>query len=456
LSPYIPNTREDQKKMLEEIGIESLNDLFESIPQSLRLKTKVNLPSSLSEMELISKMRELSKKNVSLDEYISFRGAGSYDHFIPAVVDHLSSRSEFYTSYTPYQAEASQGTLQAIYEYQSLICNLFKMDVSNASLYDGATALAEAVILAHNVNHRQKVLITKTLHPEYRRVLTTYIEKTLGLSIMEIDYKDGITDLSELKEKIDEDTSCVVIQNPNFFGCLEEVKEIEKIVHKFGSLYIVSVDPISLGLLTPPGDYNADIAVGEGQALGNHLNFGGPYLGIFTCKKEFLRKMPGRIVGETTDKKGKRGFVLTLQTREQHIRREKATSNICTNHNLNALRAAIYLSTLGEEGLKKVANLCLQKSHYAAGRICQIPGFELSFTSPFLKEFSVKCPVSSHKINKLLWENKIIGGFDLGKFYPELEDCLLFCVTEKRTKEEIDKLILTLQNLKVSRLYRKV
>jgi len=447
LIPYIPNTKDDQKKMLEEIGVESINDLFESIPPHLRLKTEVNLPSSLSEMELIGRLRGLSKKNVSLDEYISFLGAGSYDHFIPTVVDHLSNRAEFYTSYTPYQAEASQGTLQAIYEYQSLICNLFKMDVSNASMYDGATALAEAVILAYNVNHRQKVLVSKTIHPEYRQVLTTYVEKTLGLSIIEINYRNGITDLTELEEKIDEDTSCVVVQNPNFFGCLEEVKEIEKIVHKFGSLYIVSVDPISLGLLIPPGDYNVDVAVGEGQALGNHLNFGGPYLGIFTCKKEFLRKVPGRVVGETTDKKGKRGFVLTLQTREQHIRRERATSNICTNHNLNALRAAIYLSTLGEEGLKEVANLCLQKSHYAAERICQISGFELSFTSPFLKEFSVKCPVSSHKINKLLWENKIIGGFDLGKFYPELRDCLLFCVTEKRTKGEIDKLTSLLEKM---------
>jgi glycine dehydrogenase subunit 1 len=433
--------------MLEEIGVESIDDLFESIPPHLRLKTEVNLPSSLSEMELVSRMRELSKKNVSLDEYVSFLGAGSYDHFIPAVVDHLSSRSEFYTSYTPYQAEASQGTLQAIYEYQSLTCNLFKMEASNATLYDGATALAEAVILAYNVNHRRKVLIAKTIHPEYRQVLTTYIERTLGLSIVAIGYKDGIMDLAELKEKIDEDTSCVVVQNPNFFGCLEEVKKIEEIAHKFGSLYIVSVDPISLGLLIPPGDYNADIAVGEGQSLGNHLNFGGPYLGIFTCKKEFLRKMPGRIVGETTDKKGKRGFVLTLQTREQHIRREKASSNICTNHNLNALRAAIYLSTMGEEGLKEVANLCLQKSHYAAKKISQIPGFELSFNSPFFKEFSVKCPISSDKINKLLWNNKIIGGFGVGKFYPGLRDSLLFCITEKRTKGEIDKLTWLLQDL---------
>jgi len=441
LIPYIPNTKEDQEKMLKEIGVESIDDLFKDIPQNLQLKAELNLPSSLSEMELINWTKKLSQKNANLDEYVSFLGAGSYDHFIPAVVNHLSARSEFYTSYTPYQAEASQGNLQASYEYQSLISRLFRMDVCNASLYEGATALVEAVIMAHNINHRQKVLLTKTIHPEYRQVLATYIKKTLGLSIAEIDYENGITDLNKLRKEVDKNTSSVVIQNPNFFGCLEKVKQIEEITHKSGSLYIVSVDPISLGLLTPPGDYNADIAVGEGQVLGNQLNFGGPYLGIFTCKKEFVRKMPGRIVGETVDKEGKRGFVLTLQTREQHIRREKATSNICTNEALNALRATIYLATLGEKGIKEVANLCLQKSHYAWEKISQIPGFKPILGSPFFKEFSIKCPLSPHKINKLLWKNKIIGGFDLGKFYPELEDSLLICVTEKRTKEDIDRFI---------------
>lgn len=445
--PYIPNTEEDQKEMLKEIGAGSIEDLFDSIPQNLLLKNDLSLPSSMSEMELVNELKGLSRKNTNLDEYVSFLGAGSYDHFIPSLVDHLSGRSEFYTSYTPYQAEASQGILQATYEYQSLICELFQMDVCNASLYEGATALAEAVILAHRVNHRQKVLVAKTLHPEYRQVLTTYIKKTLGLSIIEIDYEDGVTDLTKLEETIDKDTSCVVIQNPNFFGCLEKVNGIEKITHRAGSLYIVSVDPISLGMLIPPAEYHADIAVGEGQALGGKLNFGGPYLGIFTSKTEFLRKMPGRIVGETIDKKGRRGFVLTLQTREQHIRRERATSNICTNQALNALRATIYLSTLGEEGLAQVANLCLQKSHYAAKRIYQIPGFEPTFASPFFKEFAVRCPLSPHKINKLLWDNKILGGFDLGRFYPELENSLLFSVTEKRTREEIDKLTLLLEDM---------
>ncbi|MEE8180182.1 MAG: aminomethyl-transferring glycine dehydrogenase subunit GcvPA, partial [bacterium] len=294
----------------------------------------------------------------------------------------------------------------------------------------------------------KKVLVAKTLHPEYRQVLTTYINKTLGLSIVEIDYENGVTDLAKLEKKINKETACVVIQNPNFFGCLEKVNEIEEITHQTDSLYIVSLDPISLGLLIPPGDYNADIAVAEGQALGGKLNFGGPYLGIFTSKKDFLRKMPGRIVGETTDKGGRRGFVLTLQTREQHIRRERATSNICTNQALNALRAGIYLSTLGEEGLAKVANLCLQKSHYAAKRIYQIPGFEPTFRSPFFKEFAVRCPVSPGKINKLLWDNKILGGFDLGRFYPELKNSLLFSVTEKRTREEIDKLTLLLEDIR--------
>lgn len=445
--PYIPNTEEDQKEMLKEIGAESIEALFCAIPQNLRLKTDLNLPSSLSEMELVNELKGLSKKNAHLDEYVSFLGAGSYDHFIPALLDHLSGRSEFYTSYTPYQSEASQGMLQATYEYQSLICELFQMDVCNASVYEGATALTEAVILAHKVNHRKKVLVAKSLHPEYGQVLSTYIEKTLGLSVIEIDYQNGVTDLAQLKEKISKDTSCVIVQNPNFFGCLEEVKKIEEITHQAGSLYIVSVDPISLGLLVPPGEYNADIAVGEGQVLGSKINFGGPYLGIFTCKREFLRKIPGRIVGETTDKEGKRGFVLTLQTREQHIRRERATSNICTNQALNALRAAIYLSTLGEKGLPKVANLCLQKSHYAARRIYQIPGFEPTFTSCFFKEFAVKCPIPPNKINKLLWDNKILGGFELRRLYPQLQNSLLFCVTEKRTKGDIDRLIRLLEGM---------
>ncbi|GAH42893.1 unnamed protein product, partial [marine sediment metagenome] len=299
----------------------------------------------------------------------------------------------------------------------------------------------------HKVNHRKKVLLAKSVHAEYRQVLTTYIEKTLGLSVIEIDYQNGVTDLTKLEEKISKDTSCVIVQNPNFFGCLEEVKKIEEITHQAGSLYIVSVDPISLGLLVPPGEYNADIAVGEGQVLGSKLNFGGPYLGIFTCKREFLRKIPGRIVGEATDKEGRRGFVLALQTREQHIRRERATSNICTNQALNALRAAVYLSTLGEKGLAKVANLCLRKSHYAARRICQIPGFELAFSTPFFKEFAVRCPVPPNKINKLLWDNKVLGGFELRRLYPQLENSLLFCVTEKRTRGDVDRLIRLLEGM---------
>ncbi len=444
---YIPNTEEDRKEMLKEIGVESIEDLFPTIPQNLRLKTDLNLPSSLSEMELVNELRSLSEKNAHLDEYVSFLGAGSYDHFIPALVDHLSGRSEFYTSYTPYQAEVSQGLLQAIYEYQSLICQLFKMDVCNASLYDGATALAEAVILAHKVNPGSTVLLSKSLHPEYRQVLATYAKKTPGLSIIEIECQNGVTDLAQLKEKISNHTSCVIVQNPNFFGCLEEVNEIEEITHQSGSIYIVSVDPISLGLLVAPGEYKADIAVGEGQVLGNELDFGGSCLGIFTARKEFLRKMPGRIVGESADKEGRRGFVLTLQTREQHIRRGRATSNICTNQALNALRATVYLTTLGEKGLAQVAELCLRKSHYTARRIYQIPGFEFTFSAPFFKEFVVRCPISTDRINKLLWDNKILGGFDLGRFYPELENCLLFSVTEKRTRGDIDKLIRLLEGM---------
>jgi len=445
--PYIPHTREDRREMLKEIGVKSVEELLEPIPQKIRLTHSLNIPPQISEMELSHLMKKLSQENTGTDEYTCFLGAGAYDHFIPSVVDHLASRSEFYTSYTPYQAEASQGILQVFYEYQSLICNLFQMDLSNASLYDGATSLAEATVMAHAITQRKKVLVARTVHPEFREVMLTYT-KAMGMHLIEIDYKDGTVDLQELEDKIDDGTSCVVIQNPNFLGYMEDVRELERITHRFGSLYVVCVDPVSLGLITPPGEYNADIAVAEGQALGNSVYFGGGCLGIFTTKREFLRKMPGRLIGETSDKEGRRGFVLTLQTREQHIRRERATSNICTNQALNALRAAIHLSCLSEEGLREVAGLCLENSHYLMERVKKIPGFSSPFNSSFFKEFVVKCPRPPKEINKILLENRIIGGLDLGRFYPELRHHLLFCTTEKRTKKEIDELIVILENVK--------
>ena len=438
--PYIPHTSEDRQKMLAEIGVDSIEKLI-TVPEEIRLTSYLNLPSGISEMELAKEVKKLSGGNACLEEYTCFLGGGIYDHFIPAVVNHLASRSEFYTPYTPYQAEASQGTLQAIYEYQTLICNLFQMDVSNASIYDGATSLAEAALMAYRIRKREKFLIARTLNPEYYKVLSTYI-KPLGIELVQIPYTlEGTCDLNWLKDKIDEKTAGVIIQNPNFFGYMEDVKEIEKIVHKFNSLYIVSCDPISLGILSPPGEYNADIAVAEGQSLGGFPYLGGESLGIFTTRREFLRQMPGRIVGETEDKKGKKGFILILQTREQHIRREKATSNICTNQSLNALRACIYLSCMGEEGLKKIAKLCLKNSHYLEEKIETLPGYSSPFSGPFFKEFVIKTAISCEKINQSLIEEKILGGLDLGRFYPELKNHLLFCVTEKRTEEEMDRLV---------------
>ncbi len=440
--PYIPHTSEDRQQMLAQIGIESMEKLLGAvIPKKIGLPSTLNLPSGISEMELTREVKNLSLQNASLEEYISFLGGGIYDHFVPAVVEHLASRSEFYTAYTPYQAEASQGTLQAIYEYQTLICNLFQMEVSNASMYDGATSLAEAALMAHRIRGGEKFLVAKSLHPEYYQVILTYT-KHLGIKIVQIPYtSEGISDLSWLEDEMDDKVTAIIVQNPNFFGYLEKAKELEEIVHRFGSLYIICCDPISLGILSSPGECRADIAVAEGQALGSPPALGGETLGIFTTRKEFLRQLPGRIVGQARDRKGKTGFTLVLQTREQHIRREKATSNICTNQALNAMKACIYLSCLGEEGLKEVAGLCLGNSHYLKEIIEHLPGYSSPLSAPFFKEFVVKTPVPCERINQKLLEANILGGLDLGRFYPELENHLLFCTTERRTGEDMDKLI---------------
>ena len=437
--PYLPHTQVDRQKMLAEIGVESIEELI-TVPENARLAGPLRLSSGISEMELVREVKELSRRNASLEELTSFLGAGVYDHFVPALIEHLTSRSEFYTPYTPYQAEASQGTLQALFEYQTLICNLFQMEVSNASLYDGATALAEATLMAYRLRKRDKLLVAQTVHPEHRQVLSTY-SKPLGIQIVQIPYtSEGTCDLNRLEEEMDENVIGVVVQNPNFFGYLEEIKKIDTIVHTFGALYIVSCDPISLGLVCPPGTYNADIAVAEGQVLGNPPQLGGETLGIFTTRKEFLRQIPGRIVGEAQDKKGRRAFTLILQTREQHVRRERATSNICTNQTLNALRACVYLSCMGEEGLKKVAMLCLKNAHYLKEHLEQLSGYTSCFSAPFFKEFVIRAPLSPKTINRKLLEANILGGLDLGTFYPELHHHLLFCSTEKRTREEMDQL----------------
>lgn len=455
--PYLPNTDEDRAEMLRTIGAKSIDDLFADIPIELREKAMLNLSPALSELELLRHLFFLAAQNIPLGELqdervprppslVPFLGAGIYDHYIPPAVQHIVSRNEFYTAYTPYQAEASQGTLQATFEYQSLICDLTGMEVSNASLYDGASALAEAVLMAHNINGRKKVLLPKTLHPHWAQVVKTYAAG-MKLQFVEVPYllETGVSDVEFVREQCDDQTCCVVVQHPNFFGCLEPVSELESAAHQVGALFVVAFDPISLGVLKPPGEYNADIAVAEGQCLGLPPSFGGPLLGIFTCKKEFIRKMPGRLVGETLDAKGQRGFVMTLQVREQHIRRERATSNICTNQALCAIAAAAYLALMGKNGIRQVAELCSQKAHYLAEQLQSIGVLPL-FKAPFFKEFAVKLPVDPQRLNKFLLSKGFLGGLPLRRYYPELVNGWLLAVTEKRTKKEIDTFVAAIQS----------
>lgn len=437
---YIPTTDEQQQEMLAEIGAGSIDELFADIPESVRLKKKLNLPKAMSELELTAHMRELAGKNKNLDEFTCFLGAGAYDHYIPSVVANLLSRQEFYTAYTPYQPEISQGTLQAIFEYQTMICNLTGMDVSNASLYDGASALAEAASMACEATRRNEVIAIRSIHPESREVVSTYA-RFKGMTLTECGIKNGVTDLQNLRELLNSNTAAVLVQSPNFFGAIENIKEIAEIAHQNKSLLVVSCDPVSLAILKAPGDIGADIVVGEGQVLGNPPGFGGPYLGFMAAKKEFARRMPGRIVGETVDRSGKRGYVLTLQTREQHIRREKATSNICSNQALNALAATIYLSAMGKKGLKKAAELSVRKAHYAYKKLIETGLFSPAFDSPFFKEFLLIYRGDVDKLNEYLLGRKIIGGFSTEKFYPEFRGGYLVAVTEKRTKEDIDRFV---------------
>ncbi len=446
--PYIPNGPQDEKQMLDSIGIQSADQLFEDIPAEVRLGRKLNLGGGMSELELARHIIAMAGKNKNTDELVCFLGAGAYDHYIPSVIKHITSRSEFYTAYTPYQPEISQGTLQVIFEYQTMIANLTGMDASNASMYDGATACAEAAIMACESTKRKSVIVSKTVHPETRKVLKTYMGFQ-GIEVVEIDFADGVTDLEKLKAAASAATAGIIVQNPNFLGILEDVAEIEKIVHENKSMFIVSVsDPISLGIIKNPGEYGADIVVGDGQAFGNPMNYGGPYLGFMAATAKMMRKLPGRIVGQTTDIDGKRAFVLTLQAREQHIRREKATSNICSNQALNAMTAAIYLTTLGKKGLREVAQQCTAKAHYAYNEILKTGGFKPVFDKPFFKEFAVKGTLPAGKVNSALLGQGILGGFDLSTAYPGLENALLFCVTEKRTKAEIDSLASILGDIK--------
>ncbi|KJR96240.1 MAG: glycine dehydrogenase [Peptococcaceae bacterium BRH_c4a] len=436
---YVLNTGDDRREMLQIIGAGDIEDLFSDVPPEVRLKKPLNLPGPMSEPDLRRHMREISAENLNLDDYASFLGAGAYDHYVPQIVDQLLLRSEFYTAYTPYQPEISQGTLQAIFEYQSLICALTGMEVANASLYDGASALAEAALMACQHTGKKRVVYSGCIHPEYRLTVQTYL-RYRGIELVEAPEAGGITDSQLLEGMVDSRTAAVIIQQPNFFGCLEDAPAAGELAHRSGALFIVMADPVSLGILKAPGDCGADIVVGEGQGLGNQISFGGPYLGFMACSQKLVRRMPGRLVGQTVDKEGRRCFALTLQAREQHIRRDKATSNICSNEAMCALAAAIHMTCLGKEGLRQVAGLSLQKAHYAHRLITSLKGVEPSFSAPFFKEFAVRLTEDPAAVNQRLLKDKIIGGLDLGRFYPGYSGHMLLCCTELRTGDEISRL----------------
>ncbi|MGI6036131.1 MAG: aminomethyl-transferring glycine dehydrogenase subunit GcvPA [Limnochordia bacterium] len=437
---FTPVTDQDRQAMLDVLGLESVEELFEDVPPEARFQGELNLPEPMTEGEVWPHLLSLSSRNANLDEYACFRGAGAYDHLVPRAIGHILSRSEFLTAYTPYQAEISQGVLQSIYEYQSMICLLTGMDVANASMYDGPTSLAEAAIMACGATKRTKVVAPTTIHPNYRRVVDTYL-RSRDLELVEIPAPGGALSLEILRDHLDDHVAGVLVQHPNFFGCLEPVDELAELVHGVGALLVSCVDPISLGILKAPADYGADIVVGEGQSLGNPISFGGPYLGFFATRDQLVRRMPGRIAGATVDNQGRRGFVLTLQAREQHIRRERATSNICSNQALNALAATVYLALVGPAGLKEIAAQCAWKAHYAWEKITALQGFEPMFQRPFFKEFAVNCLGNVDRIDDHLLQKKIIGGLPLRKLYPEMETGMLFCVTEARTKDQIDALV---------------
>lgn len=441
---YLPTTDQDKREMFETLGIQSIEELFSDIPEEVRFKRELNVSTALSEPELVSYFQGLSNKNANFSTHVNFLGAGVYQHYIPSVVNHMLLRGEFFTAYTPYQPEISQGELQAIFEFQTMVCELTGMEVANSSMYDGATSLAEAAMMAAGHTGKKKIIASRTVHPESRSVLKTYAYGQ-GVELLEVGFtNNGVTDLAALEAQLDDGTAAVVVQYPNFFGNVEDLAEIEQLVHSKGALLIVSANPLALGVLEAPGKLGADIVAGDMQPFGISASFGGPHCGYFATSAKLMRKMPGRIVGQTKDENGKRGFVLTLQAREQHIRREKATSNICSNQALLALAASISLSSLGKQGVQEMSMMNLQKAHYAK-QAAQAKGLEVVYSKPFFNEFVIKLSKPVHEVNRELLKAKIIGGYDLGQDYPELSGHMLIAVTELRTKQEIDTLIVELE-----------
>ncbi|MGD7025194.1 aminomethyl-transferring glycine dehydrogenase subunit GcvPA [Rossellomorea vietnamensis] len=433
---YLPMTEQDQKEMLDTIGVSSVDELFEDIPEKVRFKGEYNIKKAEPETTLMKELSEMASKNADLRSHTSFIGAGVYDHYMPVIVDHVLSRSEFYTAYTPYQPEISQGELQAIFEFQTMICELTGMDVANSSMYDGGTALAEAAMLSAGQTKRKKVLVSSTVHPESRDVLRAYA-KGQYIEVVEIPHKDGVTDAAALEEMMSDEIAAVIVQYPNFFGRIEELAKLEGIVHDKKAMFVVSSNPLALGVLTPPGKLGADIVIGDAQPFGIPTAFGGPHCGYFAVTKKLMRKVPGRLVGQTVDEDGQRGFVLTLQAREQHIRRDKATSNICSNQALNALAASVAMTALGKNGVKEMAVQNIQKAHYAKEALKQ-NGVEAAFEGPSFNEFVIKTSRPVKEINSALLQKGIIGGYDLGLVDSDLNQHMLVAVTELRTKEEID------------------
>ena len=440
---YIPNTLEDQQAMLEKLGLSSLEDLLAPVPENVRLRRPLDLPPALSEPDLKRLLNGMAARNKNLDAVVSFLGAGTYDHAIPSVVPHLQRRSEFVTSYTPYQPEVSQGMLQAIYEFQTMVCQITGLDIANASLYDGATAMVEAALLAVGPGGRGEVVISMGVDPQYRRVLHTYAHAR-GFTVKEVPTRNGVTSPEDLDVAVSATTAAVVVQQPNFFGCIEDMRAIEPVAHKGKAVFVATItEPASLSVLASPGEYGADIAVGELMSFGNTMSYGGPALGFMAARSKYMRLLPGRLVGQTVEEGGQKqtGYVLTLQTREQHIRRERATSNICTNQSLLAVGATIYLAALGKQGFRELGELCLQKAHYAFRQIAALPGYKAAFSSPFFDEFVITAPVSAQRLQQHFEQAGIIGGYALRDGYPDMPNDMLFCVTETRSKEDIDYLV---------------